>query len=456
MAWLSGWSNRKSVTLSRASGAVTNYQMKLLVGESSGATGEDVDCGGLCAADFDDLRFTAADGTTLLDYWIESVTGTTPNQLATVWIEFDSIGTGATTFYMYYGNAGAAAVSSGANTFIAFDDFEWGNDEDNIDVSGGSITWTKWVNGTSTAKIDTAQSYTGTRSLCLHRGGLYTPYAYFTKIAGTNYSIRWMWRKDELSSPNLYHGDGTRMAYVYASATEALYANSVSLGVSATANAWQEYEINDIDHAVPKHDFWLSGSKIADDAGMVANAAAANAIRFVNSVGTSDVWVDNVLVRNWAATGPAWGSWGAEEGLGLEAAVGVSTLAILALSPSVQIAANFAPIATLAILALSPSVEIAENFSPIATIAILALSPSVQLTANLSIPVGIASLIMQALPITLYFSSDFIFIKSSRGKKPLAICSGASPSFAHLSRKPQATTLSRKPRAIFTTSTGGS
>ena len=46
MAWLSGWGYRKSVTLARASGAVTNYQMKLLVGESSGATGEDVDCGG--------------------------------------------------------------------------------------------------------------------------------------------------------------------------------------------------------------------------------------------------------------------------------------------------------------------------------------------------------------------------------------------------------------------------
>jgi len=103
VAWLTGWTYRKSITLSRASGAVTNYQMKLLVGESAGATGEDVDCNGHVQTDFDDLRFTTSDGQTLLDYWIESITGTTPNQLATVWIEFDSIGTGATTFYMYYG-----------------------------------------------------------------------------------------------------------------------------------------------------------------------------------------------------------------------------------------------------------------------------------------------------------------------------------------------------------------
>ena len=114
MAWLSGYDYRKSVTLSRASGAVSNYQMKLLVGESSGATGEDVDCGGLCLSTFNDLRFTTSDGATLLDYWIESVTGTTPNQLATVWIEFDSIGTTATTFYMYYGKADASSVSNGA------------------------------------------------------------------------------------------------------------------------------------------------------------------------------------------------------------------------------------------------------------------------------------------------------------------------------------------------------
>lgn len=123
MGWLSGWTYRKKITLSRASGAVTNYQMKLLVGESSGASGEDVDCNGHVLSSFNDLRFTNSDGTTLLDYWIESITGTTPNQLATVWIEFDSIGTGATTFYMYYGKADATVVSNISNTFLFGDDF---------------------------------------------------------------------------------------------------------------------------------------------------------------------------------------------------------------------------------------------------------------------------------------------------------------------------------------------
>jgi len=127
MGWLTGWTYRKSITLSRASGAVTNYQLKLKVGESSGATGEDVDCNSHALTTFNDLRFTTSDGSTLLSYWIESLTGTTPNQLATVWIEFDSIGTGDTTFYMYYGKAGASAVSSITDTFLGGDDGVTGN-----------------------------------------------------------------------------------------------------------------------------------------------------------------------------------------------------------------------------------------------------------------------------------------------------------------------------------------
>lgn len=151
MGWLSGWNYRKSITVSRASGAVTNYQMKLLVGESSGATGEDVDCGAggvsKCQSDFDDLRFTTSDGVTLLDYWIELTTGTTPNQLATIWIEFDSIGTGATTFYMYYGNALAVATSNGFNTFAIFDDF-----------ASGSLDAAKWGNsGVGTWTVSSGQ-----------------------------------------------------------------------------------------------------------------------------------------------------------------------------------------------------------------------------------------------------------------------------------------------------------
>ena len=66
MAWLTGWTYRKEIIVDQTDdiGAV-NYQMKVLVGESSGATGEEVDCGGHCLSTFNDLRFTFSDGLTL-------------------------------------------------------------------------------------------------------------------------------------------------------------------------------------------------------------------------------------------------------------------------------------------------------------------------------------------------------------------------------------------------------
>jgi hypothetical protein len=93
------WQSRKAITVTNAS---ASYQSKILIGESSGATGEDVDCGGLCRKNFEDLRFTGADGTTALPFWVESITGTTPNQLATIWVKNDA--TPSTTLYMYYNN----------------------------------------------------------------------------------------------------------------------------------------------------------------------------------------------------------------------------------------------------------------------------------------------------------------------------------------------------------------
>lgn len=163
---LSGWNFRKCVTLKRPLGTVTNYQMKILVGESSGSVGYNVHCEGYCLSSFNDLRFTTSDGNTLLDYWIESITGTTPNQLATVWVEFDSIGTGDTTFYMYYGKSDASSYSNGDNTFLFFDDF-----------LGTSIDGDKWITIQGTPSVSGSHlnlmgTY-GTRVIV--RGKVYSP-----------------------------------------------------------------------------------------------------------------------------------------------------------------------------------------------------------------------------------------------------------------------------------------
>jgi hypothetical protein len=63
-----------------------------------------------CAEDYDDIRFTAADGVTQLDYWIQA----SDSASSTIWVEFDSIPAHPddVTFYIYYGDDTLSAVSA--------------------------------------------------------------------------------------------------------------------------------------------------------------------------------------------------------------------------------------------------------------------------------------------------------------------------------------------------------
>jgi hypothetical protein len=106
--------------------------MELTVHKGSGtSTGSDIYLNGRCKADFSDIRFTNADGTTLLDYWIENYTSSS----AIIWVELDSLpaSPNSARFYIYYGNQSALSASNGSNTFILFDDF-----------SGTSLDTSKW------------------------------------------------------------------------------------------------------------------------------------------------------------------------------------------------------------------------------------------------------------------------------------------------------------------------
>ena len=126
MTWLSGYTYRKKGSVvATTAGAQTNYQLELKVGESSGASGANVHCNNHSEDFPNDIRFTKEDGETKHDYWVESITGTTPNRLATVIIELASVpASGSVDFYMYYGKSGDSGESDGDNTFEFFDDFD--------------------------------------------------------------------------------------------------------------------------------------------------------------------------------------------------------------------------------------------------------------------------------------------------------------------------------------------
>jgi hypothetical protein len=75
----------------------------------------------------------ASDGTTLLDFWVERVEGTSPNRTAKIWVKIpDNLGTNR-DIYCYYKNPNATNVSNGPNTFPFFEDF---NSYTNGDLNG--------------------------------------------------------------------------------------------------------------------------------------------------------------------------------------------------------------------------------------------------------------------------------------------------------------------------------
>ena len=59
--WLEGWDYRRTIPITGSAGAGTLYQVPILVSYDSDMQ-----------TDFDDIRFTDNDGSTLLAYWIES------------------------------------------------------------------------------------------------------------------------------------------------------------------------------------------------------------------------------------------------------------------------------------------------------------------------------------------------------------------------------------------------
>ena len=110
------WTKHEGIIITGgSSGAQTNFQLKLQIAHDPDMR-----------ADFGDLRFTEADGVTLIPMWLEEKTD---GVSATVWVKFPTTpANGAKmSYYMHYGNPSASSASNGIATFAFFDDFEDGN-----------------------------------------------------------------------------------------------------------------------------------------------------------------------------------------------------------------------------------------------------------------------------------------------------------------------------------------
>ena len=134
--WLSGWAYRKEITITGQSGAGTNYQVLLDIGDSAGG---DFHLEGNCTNFPEDIEVTDNDGETLLKFWIPDKT-TDPIEM---WVKVaDDLGTNQ-TIYIYYGKSGATTNSNIGDTMVFGDEFDvdktkWTGDTTELTISGGT------------------------------------------------------------------------------------------------------------------------------------------------------------------------------------------------------------------------------------------------------------------------------------------------------------------------------
>ena len=170
---LPGWPYKTPITITNTGVAITDYQVQVNLDTSNFNFSQ-------ANSDGSDIRFTAADGITLLPYWLETwIAGTS----ATFWVKVPSLpAAGNVTINLYSGNPSAASASDGSATFYSFDNFEgtpW-------------IAWTK-EGGPGTFIQSTDQAKRGS-----HSGKLETTTAVgstiFSKassLPGTNFIQEW-------------------------------------------------------------------------------------------------------------------------------------------------------------------------------------------------------------------------------------------------------------------------
>lgn len=258
----------------------------------------DVDCSGLCLSTFNDLRFTKADGISLLDYWIESVSGSTGSKIATVWIEFDSIQTSNTTFYMYYGNSRAEAYSNGDNTFLFFEHFDsYPFDTNKLTVSSAAIT--------ASNSIVTVPSANGAKYIASKT--TFNPGTMFEasiKGQGSNCSaeigfMSWLG----------FEGSSIGTARGYADSGTATYTATTTPIPTTEYKVWGTHwkDTGNASFYVNRMLFDSIVSVQVPDSNLVASignwTAQANC----------SVYCDWVLVRQCLSTEPVWGTWGTQE-----------------------------------------------------------------------------------------------------------------------------------------------
>ena len=140
IAGIPGFNRSYCIPLTGGSGGSDGYQLQLLVGESSGSPSVDFHISGNSQAfpsgeDIGgDFKFVKADGS-VVPFYVERVTGTTPNRVAVIWLALPN-GTAADVIFLLSDNNDSIANQSDAASVFPdfFDSFP-----------GSALDTSKWM-----------------------------------------------------------------------------------------------------------------------------------------------------------------------------------------------------------------------------------------------------------------------------------------------------------------------
>lgn len=191
-----------AIRITSAAGAGANYPVKVTIGESAGATGANFNlsaaAGTFPAEKNGTCSFLFWDSSGAVPFWIEKITGASPNRVAHIWLApLVSLSSGTPTVFLTTA-ATNLVRSNGVGVFTLFDDFD-----------GTSLDAAKW--DTSVMSGDT---YSG--SILSFGGGNVARRLKALNTVGDGFEIMSLLRASDTSASYMVFGwDSSTVAEIY-------------------------------------------------------------------------------------------------------------------------------------------------------------------------------------------------------------------------------------------------
>ncbi|MDD5508895.1 MAG: DUF2341 domain-containing protein, partial [Bacteroidales bacterium] len=314
----SSWHYRKSHIINPASGAGTDYQVQITVHYGSGTDAlGDIYCSSLCKTNFGDIRFTAADGTTSLSYWMQS---SVASDNAVFWVKVSAdLSSSAQTIYIYYGNSGVSTTSKGSSTFIYYDD---GSSTTGWFISGDAGTTSSIGNPPNSLY---AQTHTGSGQNYMSRniGIAASTFTSCNVQTQTGNLGNFYYLCNSSGAGQMYRLDarGTTNYTGFATTTDWNTWNSPGESQTSSANTWYRFGIAINPAGTVSTLYYDATTSTNPVPGTILNSTTYGVTNNGGYVGlggdalggTVNTYWDNIITRKYVNPEPAHSTWGTQE-----------------------------------------------------------------------------------------------------------------------------------------------